>query len=636
VPVAPDLVTMLDDAEGRVRRRAAIAIGRVGLAEGVEPLGRLLATDPDPEVRQAAAFALGILGDRGGVPLLARALGDSSPLVQAHAAEGLGLLDAKDQAGAIAGMAAGYVAAGALKGVTSDDLTYPMRPEAEAVRLALYALARLKSFDGVAKVALDATGQPLTTWWPVAYALRRVEDPRAAAPLMALLASDGQYARAFAARGLGVLHSRDAIPALLPLAADVARQPAVGVEAIRALGAVRAAEAVPELAKASRLGTIDPAIRAEAVTSIGGAGSPADADLLLDLLSDRAAAVRAATFRSLAALDPERFLLALSGLDPDPEPSVRAAIASACGTLPGETAARLLLPVRETDARVLPAVFAALAAAKLPAAEGPLVDALRGPDVVVRAAAADALGSLKATGAVPALQSAYEAAKADADYGARASILDAIAAIDPAAAGPLLTGALGDREWAVRLRAAALLERVDPARDSSAAIRPAPTTLAPAVYESQSILAPKYSTHAYLDTDKGTIELELAMVDAPLTVHNFVTLARKGFYDGLSFHRVVGNFVIQDGDPRGDGEGGPGYTVRDELNARPYLRGTLGMALAGPDTGGSQYFITHSPQPHLDGRYTVFGHVVNGMEVVDAIAPGDVIHRVRIWDGAGQ
>ena len=91
--------------------------------------------------------------------------------------------------------------------------------------------------------------------------------------------------------------------------------------------------------------------------------------------------------------------------------------------------------------------------------------------------------------------------------------------------------------------------------------------------------------------------------------------------------------MIQDGDPRGDGEGGPGYTIRDELNDLPYVRGTVGMALAGPDTGGSQFFITHSPQPHLDAKYTVFGRVVSGMDVVDRMQQWDVIQRVRIWDG---
>jgi cyclophilin family peptidyl-prolyl cis-trans isomerase len=141
------------------------------------------------------------------------------------------------------------------------------------------------------------------------------------------------------------------------------------------------------------------------------------------------------------------------------------------------------------------------------------------------------------------------------------------------------------------------------------------------------------SPHVFIETDKGTIEIELDVLDAPLTADNFIALARKGYFDGLTFHRVVPDFVVQGGDPRGDGEGGPGYTIRDELNQEPYLRGTVGMALAWRDTAGSQFFITHSPQPHLDARYTVFGHVVNGIEVVDAINQWDVVKRIRVWDG---
>jgi cyclophilin family peptidyl-prolyl cis-trans isomerase len=110
-------------------------------------------------------------------------------------------------------------------------------------------------------------------------------------------------------------------------------------------------------------------------------------------------------------------------------------------------------------------------------------------------------------------------------------------------------------------------------------------------------------------------------------------LARKGFFNGLMFHRVVPNFVVQGGDPRSDGEGGPGYSIRDELNEQPFMRGTVGMALDGPDSGGSQFFITHGPQPHLDAKYTVFGRVVAGMDIVDQIERWDVIERVRVWDG---
>ncbi len=149
----------------------------------------------------------------------------------------------------------------------------------------------------------------------------------------------------------------------------------------------------------------------------------------------------------------------------------------------------------------------------------------------------------------------------------------------------------------------------------------------------RSVVAPPVSTHVYIDTDKGTIQIELEVLDAPLTVRTFTDLARQGYFGGVAIHRVVSNFVVQDGDPRGDGEGGPGYTIRDELNERPYLRGTVGMALDWADTGGSQFFITHSPQPHLDARYTVFGQVISGMDVVDKLAQGDLIRAVRVWDG---
>jgi cyclophilin family peptidyl-prolyl cis-trans isomerase len=135
---------------------------------------------------------------------------------------------------------------------------------------------------------------------------------------------------------------------------------------------------------------------------------------------------------------------------------------------------------------------------------------------------------------------------------------------------------------------------------------------------------------AVIHTKRGLITLELFADEAPLTVDNFVTLARKGFFNGLTFHRVVPNFVIQGGDPRADGEGGPGYQIRCEINQQPYKRGTVGMALSGKDTGGSQFFITHAPQPHLDGGYTVFGQVVTGMEVVDQITRGDVIEKITI------
>lgn len=111
---------------------------------------------------------------------------------------------------------------------------------------------------------------------------------------------------------------------------------------------------------------------------------------------------------------------------------------------------------------------------------------------------------------------------------------------------------------------------------------------------------------------------------------NFVQLAKRGYFAGITVHRVVPNFVMQDGDPRGDGNGGPGYQIRCEINEVPYERGAVGMALSGKDTGGSQWFATHSPQPHLDGGYTVFGKVIRGMDVVDNTVRGDVIRSIVI------
>lgn len=136
---------------------------------------------------------------------------------------------------------------------------------------------------------------------------------------------------------------------------------------------------------------------------------------------------------------------------------------------------------------------------------------------------------------------------------------------------------------------------------------------------------------AIFDTARGTIRVELFADKAPLTVANFVNLAKRGFYDGLNFHRVIGDFMIQGGCPEGSGRGGPGYRFEDETdNDVRHERGVLSMANAGPNTNGSQFFITHVATPHLDGRHTVFGKVLEGLPVVDSIAQGDKINSVTI------
>ncbi|MBN1315841.1 MAG: peptidylprolyl isomerase [Anaerolineales bacterium] len=137
---------------------------------------------------------------------------------------------------------------------------------------------------------------------------------------------------------------------------------------------------------------------------------------------------------------------------------------------------------------------------------------------------------------------------------------------------------------------------------------------------------------ATIETDRGSIELELYPEHAPRTVNNFVFLARDGYYDGVTFHRVIKGFMIQGGDPTGTGRGGPGYKFGDEFRGNPLKHGTgaLSMANAGPNTNGSQFFITHAPQPHLNGKHTVFGQVISGQDVVNAVQQGDKMNRVTI------
>ncbi|MBK5188397.1 MAG: peptidylprolyl isomerase [Gemmatimonadaceae bacterium] len=260
---------------------------------------------------------------------------------------------------------------------------------------------------------------------------------------------------------------------------------------------------------------------------------------------------------------------------------------------------------------------------------------LKDPDYIVRSIAIGALEGHATAAEVPLVLESYRLAEADSGNDARLaavrffssawhrdsvhfadSVVAAIRALPPAQDVLTRVSAEGFPLLDSWRRAPALPSR--PAAWYEAIVR---TRILPA-------LAGKLP-HAEIVTERGTITLELYPVDAPLTVENFLTLASSGYYDGGHFFRVVPNFVAQDGDHRGDSNGGPGYTIRDEFNPRRYERGSLGMALSGPDTGGSQYFLTHAADPHLDSRYTVFGHVSDGWSALDALVQGDRIERIR-------
>jgi cyclophilin family peptidyl-prolyl cis-trans isomerase len=256
---------------------------------------------------------------------------------------------------------------------------------------------------------------------------------------------------------------------------------------------------------------------------------------------------------------------------------------------------------------------------------------LHDSDAVVCATAAELLGELppdKTTG--DALVAALPMALADKQMNdAALSILDALGKQKNDAANLGIKSALASEDDPVRKRAESLLKAngVDFTNNRTTV----PTKNRTADYR-RAISRIGKSVNAKVVTNRGTFEIQLLPEEAPLTVDNFVQLARRGYFNGISFHRVVPNFVIQGGDPRGDGNGGPGYSIRCEINEVPYDRGAVGMALSGKDTGGSQWFVTHSPQPHLDGGYTVFGNVVKGMDVVDQIIRGDLIRTIVVTE----
>ena len=480
---------------------------------------------------------------------------------------------------------------------------------------------------------LDANGRPKSRWWPVAYALQRVNDARAVPALLELLKGEGQLTRAFAARGLGQLKDPRAAAVLLAIAENAGDPTAVRIQAVRGVALLGDANAAAAMRRLIVSPKVDQNLQLEAVTALAQVRSAENVELLIDLVSAEWPSVRAAALNALARSDVDIFISSLSGLSPDPHWSVRAALATTLGDLGRERAqAPLTTMLNDADQRVIPSVLTALARVGATNAAAEMHARLKSDDPVVRAAAARGLATLKATTATPALLDAYKRAQGDGLYVARAAALDALVALDPPAARTLLTTALTDRDWAVRVRAAEHLKRLDANADISA-MRPAPPPAVPELAALDSFVSPPYSPAAYIDTPKGTIQFELAVLDAPRTVANFMALVRRNYFRGVQLHRVVPDFVVQDGDPRGDGEGGPGYTIRDEINQRPYLRGTVGMALDWADTGGSQFFITHSPQPHLDGRYTVFGQVVSGMDVVDRLQQWDTIDRIRVWDG---
>ena len=627
--MSPSLDALAMDPDATLRRRALLAIGRVGAPEGVPWLISAL-QDPDADARAMAAFALGLVGAdaKAAIPSLETALSDTSIVVRGRAIEALGLIGEPSAASAIVNASGGCAAL--IVNLAPDDEA-PKSPDIDACRLALYALVRLKDYSALASVALAPSGQAVSHWWPVAYALQRINEARAAPALVTLASVPGVDTAGFALRGLTALKD----PAVVPVATALLKNPNADVKlrvaAARALGQIGGAASAP-LVDALASPSLPDNLAIEVVAAIGASGATASFDALLDRLTDRSPAMRAAALTAAAKLNPDSFLLIASSLGRDPEWSVRAALATAFAAFPRERITAALGDLaQDEDARVHSAALESLAAVKSLDLTTRLFAALEAADFVERGTAARLLGETKPENGVARLVAAYARGESDTAYGARGAALEALAKYGGDEAKAAIRRGLSDRSWPVRERAAELLRQLgDP---TAAPARPALLRQPVEFFQSPAVIRPPFSPHAFIETAAGTIEIELHIVDAPVTSHTFIDLARSGFYNGMPIHRVVPAFVVQAGDPRGDGEGGPGYTQPDELNPTPYLRGTLGMALDWRDTGGSQWFITLTPQPHLDAKYTAFGHVVNGADILDTLSQWDVITRIRVWDG---
>ena len=610
-PAFLDSMLESDDASGRAA--AALAAGRIGARAHLSRL-RVLAADPDTGVAATALFALGLLKDTGAVTLGASAL-RASPVVATEGAWLLGELGDRGRPELVSVLRDGSFA-GSRRGAV------------------LLAMARLRPVPAEAVIP-DVGSADSAVAWRAAYVLARGRSPAGVRSLLQAASSPAGAVREQVARGLARSMAGDSLGdgarvALAALVADA--EPRVRVNAVRALASYgRVASAAVLAALRDR----DASVRLTAAQS-------------LDLVLDSSAAVWADAFaadtafvmqRTVADAAAKRGIVAGGALVWRNSGEWQRRAAALELDARGEASAafeRLTAWRGEKDGRVLAvraSAFATLAesASVRPRARAALRAALLEPDVGVRSAALGGLANGASEDDLLTALDSYEISRRDIENDARLAFWQLADSALSRSGGSVADGTA--RRLEALPRPADPLERIAAARiarfaawrDSTSEAHPLDWYVA-RVREAWSDNPPV----ARIETERGTLELALGSADAPLTVYNFVTLARRGYFDGQRFHRIVPNFVVQGGDPRGDGSGGPGYAIRDELNRRRYRRGTVGMALSGPNTGGSQFFITHSPQPHLDAGYTVFGQLLSGGDVLDRLVQGDRIVRITI------
>ena len=692
------LEDLIKTSNPAVQTRAALAAGRIGDDKAVTVLVDLLEKAQSEPVRAMAAFALGEIESVKAADAILKVLNDSKTpgAVRARAIEAAGKiaaanpkaaeskslseailhsLDAQNRRGVKQDrdiVILGLTAAGRASGYDAKR----RRPDDTDFLTAEF----LKSPD--ARIRADA-----------ANTLARLRATYADAALRKMLASDADpIARANAARALGSAADIKAFDLLIKAASeDVDSR--VRVSAILSLGSLKNPKAADKLLERGEKLLADykkskfahPAEKNELIqiaTVLGrllpDAGNERAVIFLDELVTldyGRTSEISVARMR----VKPGDFMISKTALHTWWGLSTTAQVgAELASTFPKtdevqkmKTAAPILLrrmadrlstPYTDEDKKNIiaaPDFIRAFAQFKSKDLDAFLRARLANEDVFVRTATAELMGERPALKEnVAALQKAFEhSSAADKEYNdARLAIMDALFKLDKKEAAGTLLVALKSADYLTRKKALDLLSDKDLQKASPGVAALVEKEFAKgtnhvfpytAAYSTKlgqrlsteadyrrAVLRKNGTVKAVLTTEKGTFTIDLYPEDAPLTVDNFIKLARSDYFNGVEVHRVVPNFVMQDGDPRGDGNGGPGWSIRCEINMRPYDRGAVGMALSGKDTGGSQWFVTHSPQPHLDGGYTVFGHVnETGMKVVDNIVRGDKIISVKIIEG---
>lgn len=652
-----ELAALLQHKLPDVQYRAALAMGRIGDKRGTDALLKALDTAKTIRLRTVITFALGEIEDTKAAPALLNLLEKKTEAIEvrARAVEALGKIVSFQTLGQPPGQNAAPTNADALGKAMVEQINQALIAQLPApnaaltpdnkllVSLTITALMRVRLPSSVASLAQQLTAREADIRAEAGNALFRLRHPLndAVPALLKSLADQAVNVRANSARAIGLTKEASAFEPLTRLLNDPSDL--VQVSAMRALASLADRRAVaPLLAFGATLlkqysqaktkqnpRPVQINLLLELATALGTFKDESIVPFLQQLRAATGTGAYTEIETELVKFGDKAFWVGVEDNAPRDWRSV-ATFAQALAELNSERAKTKLLAMwteaeqGKLDARAMPALMRALSHIKFDGLQSAARRQLAHKEITVRAAAANALTELTEEN-LNALVAALTQANADKQNDARLALVNALGKYKSPQAINVLKATLNDADTRVRRAAANSL------RQAGEAV-PTETTALPhddAYYTRVRRLQSKQIT-VTMHTTKGVIKIAMHTNDAPMTVDNFIELAKKKYFDGILFHRIVPNFVAQGGDPRGDGGGGPGYQIRCEINTRKYERGTLGMALSGKDTGGSQFFFCHAPQPHLDGGYTVFGQVITGMEAVDQLSRGDVIERVVV------